>query len=86
MESKTQKNLVRTNIKIAFGYGYKVVFAADKFSQPFKKQLGENAIYNFTYNMIEEVKYYCEMMEKHFIKELVMSLSNVENSTKMLDL
>ena len=37
MESKTQKNLLRTNIKIAFGYGYKLVFAADKFSQPFKK-------------------------------------------------
>ena len=86
MESKTQKNLLRTNIKIAFGYGYKLVFAADKFSQPFKNQLGEDAIYNFTYNMIEEVKYYCEMMKKHFIKELVMSLSNVENSTKMLDL
>ena len=57
----------------------------DKFSNPFKSYLGKDAVYNFTSNMIKESKYCCNVMKKHFNKELVMSKQDneeFENSTK----
>ena len=72
---------------IACSCGYKLVCADDKFSKPFKTYLGEDAIYNFINNMIEESKYCSEVIKKHFNKELVMTREdkeNLKNSTKRL--
>ena len=38
-------------------YRNKLVYVDDKFSKPFKSDLGEDAIYNFINSMIEENKY-----------------------------
>ena len=40
MGRKNQKHIVCS-------YGYKLVWADDKFSKPFKVYLGEDALYNF---------------------------------------
>ena len=58
MESKIQKSFIQTNIKkdITCSYGYKLVCVDDKFSKPFKTYLGEDAVYNFINNRIEESK------------------------------
>ena len=58
---------------VACTYGYKLVFVDDKFSQPFKTCLGEDAIYNFINNMIKESKYCSEVIEKHFNKGLIIT-------------
>ena len=66
-------------------YGYKLVCAADRFSNPFKTYLGEYAIYNFINSMIEESKFYSDMKKTHSNKELVMTKEdheNFKNSTK----
>ena len=47
--------------------------------------LGEDAAYNFSNSMVEESKFYSDVMKKHFNKELVMTKKDVldfENSTK----
>ena len=66
-------------IHIACSYGYKLVRIDDKFSQPFKRHLGEDAVYNFMNNMIEESTYCSDVMEKHFNKELVMTKEENED-------
>ena len=58
---------------ITCSYGYKLVCIDDKFSKPFKTNLGEDAIYNFIDSMIEESKYCKDVMRKHFNKELVIT-------------
>ena len=66
-------------------YGYKLVCVDDKFSQPFKSYLGEDAVSNFVSTMIEESKYCSDVMKKHFNKELVITREDnedFENSTK----
>ena len=40
-------------------------------SKPFKCYLGEDAVYDFIISMVEESKYYCDVMKKHFNKKLV---------------
>ena len=70
---------------IACTYHYKLVCADDKFSKPFKTYLGEDVVYNFINNMIEENKYCSEVIKKRFSKELVMTKGDNEtfmNSTK----
>ena len=42
---------------IACSYGYKLVCVDDKFSKPFKTNLGKDVVYNFISSMIEESKY-----------------------------
>ena len=62
-----------------------MVFVDDKFSNPFITYLGEDAVYNFINNMIEESKYCSDVMKKYFTKELVMTKEDNEdfkNSTK----
>ena len=56
MESKIQMSFILKNIKnyIACSYGYKLVCVDDKFSNPFKSYLGEDAVYNFISSMIEK--------------------------------
>ena len=69
---------------MACSYGYKLVCFDDKCSKPFKSYLGEDAVYNFISSMIEESKYYSDVMKKHFSKELVMTEKGnegFENST-----
>ena len=54
MESKIQVCLILTNIKnmLLVSYSYKLVCVDDKFSQPFKSYLGEDAVYNFISSII----------------------------------
>ena len=65
---------------IACSFGYKLVYADDKFSKPFKTYLGKDAVYNFI------ISNYCsEVMKKHFNKELVTTKEgneDFENSSK----
>ena len=66
-------------------YGYKLVCVDYKFSKPFKAYLGEDAVYNFIDNMIQESKYCSGLLKKHFNKKLVMTKEDNEdfkNSTK----
>ena len=56
-----------------------------KFSKLFKTYLGEDAVYNFINNMIEESKYCSGVIKKHFNKELVMTKEDnvvFKNTTK----
>ena len=67
---------------IASSYGYKLVCVDAKFSKSF---LVENALYNFFNSMIKESKYCSDLMKKHFIKELAMTvkyLADFEKSAK----
>ena len=43
----------------------------DKFSKPFKTDLGKDTVYNFINNMIEESKYWSDVM-KNIELELVI--------------
>ena len=70
---------------VACSYGYKLICVNDKFSQPFKSYLGEDAVYPFISSMIKESKYCSDVMRKHFNEELVMAKEeneDFENSTK----
>ena len=70
---------------IGCSYDYKLVCVDDKFSKPFKTYLGENSVYNFINNLIEESKCCSDVMKKQFKKELVMTKEDnedFENSTK----
>ena len=56
------------------GYGYKVVCCYDdKYSKPVQVFRGENAVYKFMENMLEEVDWCKQTMKKHFNKPLVMT-------------
>ena len=70
---------------VACSYGYELVCVDDKFSDPFKSYLGENAVYQIISDMIEESENCSDAMKKHFNKELVMTKKyneDFENSTK----
>ena len=70
---------------IAFSYGHKLVCVNDRFSKPHKTYLGEDAVYSFINNIIEESKYCSDVKRKHINKELVMTKEgneNFKNSTK----
>ena len=67
MESKIQKSFIRINIKNIF------------LAKPFKTYLGKDAVYNFMNSMIEENKYYSEVMKKSFKKKLVMNKEDNED-------
>ena len=78
--NKIQNSLVQTNIKkhVACSYGYKLVSANDKFSEPFKTYLGEDAVYNFVNSMIKESNYCSDMIKKHLNKELVITKEDMK--------
>ena len=70
---------------VACSYGYQLVCADDKFSKLFKTYLGEDVVYTFIDDMVEESKYFSDAMKNHFNKELVKTKKHVEdfeNSTK----
>ena len=80
MESKIRTSL----IAVASSYGYKLECDDDKFSQCFKSNIVEDAVYNFINSMTKESKYCSDVMKKHINKELVMTKKddeNCENST-----
>ena len=59
------------------GYGYKVVCCYDhKYSRPVQIYRGENAVYKFMENMLEEVNWCKSKMKKHFNKPLEMTKEN----------
>ena len=59
------------------GYGYKVVCCYDdKYSKPVQIYRGENAVYKFMKNMLEEVNWCKSKMKKHFNKPLEMTKEN----------
>ena len=59
------------------GYGYKVVCCYDdKHSKPVQIYRGENAVYKFMENMLEEVNWCKSKMKKHFNKPLKMTKEN----------
>ena len=57
--------------RIACSYGYRLACVDDKFSIPFETYLQENAVYNFINSMIEENKYFGDVIKKHFNKDQV---------------
>ena len=70
--------------QIACSNACKLVCVDDKFSKPFKIYIGEDAVYNFINNMIEESKYCNKVLKKHF-KESAMTKEyneDFKNSTK----
>ena len=64
---------------IALSCGYKLVYVDDKFCQPFKSNLGKDAIYKFINSMVEESKSCNEVMKKYFNKNLIMTKEDDEN-------
>ena len=60
-------------------YCYRLLCTNDNFSKPFKLNLGENAVSNLINSMVEEHKIYCDMMKKHFYRELVMNTKDDED-------
>ena len=70
---------------VACIYGYKLVYADDKFSKPFKPHLGEGAAYDFFSTMIEENKYFSDMMKKQFNKEVVITQKDNEDLRTLLN-
>ena len=65
------------------GYGYKVVCCYDdKYSKPVQIYRGENAVYKFMENMLQEVNWCKSIMKKHFNKKLKMSDENEINFQK----
>ena len=65
------------------GYGYKVVCCYDdKYTKPEQIYRGENAVYKFLENMLEEVKYCKKVMKKHFNKPLRMTEENEQEFKK----
>ena len=72
-KSYTEANQKHTDC----GYGYKVVCCYDdKYSKPVQIYRGENAVYKFMENMLEEVNWCKQTMEKHFNKPLEMTEEN----------
>ena len=70
---------------IACSYSYKLVCVDDKFSKLFKSYFGEDTVYNFISSVIDESKYFSDVMKKHFNKEIVMTKTDnedFENLTK----
>ena len=67
------------------GYGYKVVCCYDdKYSKPVQIYRGENAVYKFMENMLEEVNWCKSKMKKHFNKPLKMTKEDENDFQKAI--
>ena len=67
------------------GYGYKVVCCYDdKYSKPVQIYRGENAVYKFMENMLEEVNWCKQTMKKRFNKPLKMTKKNETDFQKAI--
>ena len=56
---------------IACSYDYKLVCVNENFNEYLKTYFREDAVYNFIDSMIEESKYWSDVIKKHFNKEFV---------------
>ena len=65
-----KESLKYQNIKNMLLVVIYLVCVNDKFSNPFKSYLGEDAVYNFISSMIKESKYCSDMMKKNLTKNL----------------
>ena len=67
------------------GYGYKVVCCYDdKYTKPVQIYRGENAVYKFMENMLEEVNWCKSKMKKHFNKPLKMTKEDEKDFQKAI--
>ena len=67
------------------GYGYKVVCCYDdKYTKPSQIFRGENAVYKFMENMLEEVNWCKSKMKKHFNKPLKMTEDHEKDFQKAI--
>ena len=66
------------------GYGYKVVCCYDKYTKPVQIYRGENAVYKFVENMLEEVNWCKSKMKKHFNKPLKMTKEDEKDFQKAI--
>ena len=56
-----------------------MLYVDDKLSKSFKSHLGEDAFYNFINSIIEESKFFTDMIKTHFNNELVMTKEDYED-------
>ena len=70
---------------VACSYDYKLVCVGNKFSKPFKLYLGEDAVYIFIINMIKESKFFSDVMNKYFNKELVIAIKMMKTFKPLLN-
>ena len=65
------------------GYGYKVVCCYDnEYTKPVQIHRGENAVFKFMENMLEEVNWCKSIINKHFNKPLIMTKKNKRDFKK----
>ena len=64
------KSILVPQDDVACIYGYKLVCINDKFSEPFKSYLGEDAVHNFISSMIDESEYRTDVMKNILTKNL----------------
>ena len=84
---KQNTNESYTNIYqkyVACSYGYKLICLDHKFSKPYKSYSGEDAVYNFINNMIDESNYCSEVMKKKINKEFVTTKKVIMIMLKMM--
>ena len=67
IESKIQLSLIK-KIPITCYLQLWLLCVDDNFSIPFKLSLDQDVEYNFINSMVEERKYWCDVMKKHFKK------------------
>ena len=65
--------------QVACSYGSNLVYIDDKFSKPFKSNLGDDAVYNFINTTLEESKYCSDVMKKHFNRAFVITQKDVKD-------
>ena len=65
------------------GYGYKVVCCYDnEYTKPVQIHRGENAVFKFMENMLEEVNWCKSIINEHFNKPLIMTKKNKRDFKK----
>ena len=82
-QNETYKNKFQKHVTCS--YDYKLVCGNDSVSKPFKSYLGKDAVQSFIISMIEESKYFSEVIKKHVNKELGLTKEGnkeIKNSTK----
>ena len=65
--------------QVTCSYGNNLVYIDDKFSKPFKSNLGDDAVYNFINTTLEESKYCSDVMKKHFNRAFVITQKDVKD-------
>ena len=74
MESK-----IHMRKHVARSCGYKFLQGDDKFSKPFQSYLGEDVVHNFSNNMLNESKYFIDVMKKKINKKVAMTKKDEED-------